>query len=125
MALRKPPENVSMPLSGKLWPPPKLTGLKFYDRALATHSATPDKTGYSPYEKVFRHQKPSMGIALPTDSLAEDISQFFERMNQHDRDLTTALRDEQDKRGLAYDKNRSQPVYYKSGQCVWVKCAPG
>ena len=66
-----------------------------------------------------------MGIALPTESLAENISQFFKCMHQHDRDLTTALRDEQDKRGLAYDKNRSQPVYYKAGQRVWVKRAPG
>ena len=65
-----------------------------------------------------------MGIALPTDSLAEDISQFFDRMHQHDRDLATALRDEQDKRALAYNKNRSQPVYYKAGQRVWVKHAP-
>ena len=88
----------------------KANWTEVFDRALAMHNATPDETGYSPYEKVFGRQKPSMGIALPTDSLAEDISRFFERMHQHDRDLTTALRDEQDKRGLAYDKNRSQPV---------------
>ena len=43
----------------------------------ATHNATPDDIGYSPHEKVFGRQKPSMGIALPTDSLAEDISQFL------------------------------------------------
>ena len=46
-------------------------------------------------------------------------------MHQHDGDLTTALRNEQDKRGLAYDKNRSQPVYYKAGHRVWVKRSTG
>ena len=48
----------------------KANWTEVFDRALATHNATPDETGYSPYEKVFGRQKPSMGIALPTDSLA-------------------------------------------------------
>ena len=103
----------------------KANWTELFDRALATHNATPDNTGYSPYKKVFGCQKPSMAIALPTDSLAEEISQFLERMRQHDRDLTAALRDAQEKRGLAYDKNRAQPIYYKAGQRVWVKRAPG
>ena len=92
---------------------------------MATHNATPDETGYRPYEKVFGRQKHSMGIALPTDSLVEDISQFLERMNRNDRDLITALRHEQAKKGLAQDKNCSEPVYYKAGQRVWVKLSPG
>ena len=66
-----------------------------------------------------------MGIALPTDSLAEYISQFLERTRQHDRDLTAALRQEQEKRGLAYDKNRAQPFYYRVGQQLCFKPAPG
>ena len=92
---------------------------------MATQNATPDDTGYSPKGKVFGRQKPSMGISLPTESLEEDISQFLERMQQHDRALTAALHEEQEKKGLAYDKNRAQPIYYKAGQRVWVKRAPG
>ena len=46
-------------------------------------------------------------------------------MRQHDRDLTAALCGEEENRGLAYDKNRVQPIYYKARQRVWFKRAPG
>ena len=32
--------------------------VEVFDRALATHNATPDNTSYSPYEKVFGRQNP-------------------------------------------------------------------
>lgn len=88
--------------------------------ALRIHHDVPGPTGWSPYEVVFGRPRSLADLPNSMDTLHEDAEEFFQRMENMDRKISSNMNAMHEAQQAKINARRREGHQYNVGDKVWV-----
>ena len=116
-------EVAGMTLMGfmrRLWVELGINWVEALPRVLRVYHDTRGESGYSPFQIVFGRERFVAGAPLPVERECEGATQFMDRMEWLDKEVSKRLTQQLESRVNRANAVRCVPPTYKPGDWVWV-----